>query len=167
MGSREISSLLSTASRVEEAFERLGVPLTDQRRMVWEHFATCGRATTISEVSAALAQAGVGQATVYRTVALLCNMGLLVQVQTTLPHACYTAVGVGHTHPLVCRECRRVIDFRGDGDLTLLEHHLKAMTGFAIYGHHLEVYGVCPRCARNASGQADIISPGATSDQEP
>lgn len=136
--------------QVEAAFARLGISLTQQRRLVWEYFAACGCAATIVEAAAALSPAGVGQATVYRTVALLSEMGLLVQVQTTLSDACYTAIGVGHTHPLVCRECRRVVDFDGDGDLLFLERHLEATTGFTIYGHHLEVYGVCPECAAKA-----------------
>jgi Fe2+ or Zn2+ uptake regulation protein len=138
------------STHVEHAFERLGVPLTRQRRTVWEYFATCGRAATIVEAAESLAEAGVGQATVYRTVALLSEMGLLVRVQTAEPDACYTALGVGHSHPLVCRMCRRVVEFDGDGDLALLERHLAVTTGFTVYGHHLEVYGVCPECRMRA-----------------
>ena len=144
----------SDAAPLEEAFQRLGIPLTQQRRLVWEHFATCGCAATIVEAAAALDPAGVGQATVYRTVTLLCDMGLLVRVQTAMPDAAYTAIGVGHTHPLVCRECRRVVHFDGTGDLPLLERYLRATTGFTIYGHHLEVYGVCPECMAQAHASA-------------
>jgi Fe2+ or Zn2+ uptake regulation protein len=139
-------------AHVEQAFERLGVPFTRQRRAVWEYFATCGRAATIAEAAAAVGPLGVGQATVYRTVTLLNEMGLLVRVQTAEPDACYTAIGIGHTHPLVCRKCRRVVDFDGAGDLSLLERHLSVTTGFSVYGHHLEVYGVCPECAKKADG---------------
>lgn len=146
------------AAHVEEAFERLGIPLTRQRRIVWDYFATCRRAATISEAAEALGPRGVGQATVYRTVALLNDMGLLVRVQTTATDACYTAIGVGHTHPLVCRQCRRVVDFDGDGDLSLLERHLQMTTGFTIYGHHLEVYGVCPECAESPAHPPDADS---------
>jgi Fe2+ or Zn2+ uptake regulation protein len=138
----------SQAELVEAAFERLGVPLTRQRRRVWGYFSTCSCAATIGEAAEAVAGEGVGQATVYRTVNLLSEMGLLVRVHTAHPEACYTAIGVGHSHPLVCRECRRVVEFDGEGDLSLLERHLEMTTGFRIYGHHLEVYGVCPDCAR-------------------
>lgn len=133
---------------VEEAFARLGIPLTLQRRRVWDYFWSCGRAITIAEAAEALAPGGTAQATVYRTVNLLIEMGLLVSVHTGLPDACYTAIGVGHSHPLVCRSCRRIVQFDGEGDLTLLERYLKVATGFSIYGHHLEVYGICPDCAQ-------------------
>ena len=77
------------------AFQRLGIPLTRQRRVVWDYFATCGRAPTIAEAAEAVSSQGVGQATVYRAVALLSEMGLLVRVQTAEAEACYTAIGVG------------------------------------------------------------------------
>jgi Fe2+ or Zn2+ uptake regulation protein len=165
MSLMETTPHIGDMAQAETAFARLGIPLTHQRRLVWEYFVTCGCAATIVEAAAALSQAGVGQATVYRTVALLSEMGLLVQVQTTLSDACYTAIGVGHTHPLVCRECRRVVDFDGDGDLSLLERHLETTTGFTIYGHHLEVYGVCPECAAKAiSAEEDDAAGGPPSD---
>jgi Fe2+ or Zn2+ uptake regulation protein len=38
------------------------------------------------------------------------------------------------------------VRFDGDGDLDLLAARLTGETGFAIYGHHLEVYGLCEDC---------------------
>jgi Fe2+ or Zn2+ uptake regulation protein len=154
----------SQAELVEAAFERLGVPLTRQRRRVWEYFSTGSRAATIGEAAEAVAGDGVGQATVYRTVNLLSEMGLLVRVHTSHPEACYTAIGVGHSHPLVCRECRSVAQFDGEGDLSLLERHLEMTTGYRIYGHHLEVYGVCPECARHEQDRRGSERSTASSD---
>jgi len=132
---------------VANVFSARGIPFTRQRRAVWDYFAAGGRAGTIAEASEALRPQGVGQATVYRTVALLVELGLLVRVHTRDGEASYTATRVGHTHPLICSVCRKVVDFDGDGDLAYLEHQLEAATGFTIYGHHLEVYGVCAECA--------------------
>jgi Fe2+ or Zn2+ uptake regulation protein len=47
------------------------------------------------------------------------------------------------------------VDFDASGDLSLLERHLEMTTGFTIYGHHLEVYGVCPECAAAAEPPSD------------
>jgi Fe2+ or Zn2+ uptake regulation protein len=127
-------------------FRAKGIPMTRQRRQVWEFFALGSRAATISEAADGLREAGIGQATVYRTVTLLTDLGLLVRVQDRRGDIGFTAPPIGHSHPLVCGLCRRVVRFDGEGDLTALEAKLAAETGFAIYGHHLEVYGVCSEC---------------------
>ncbi|MFA4964420.1 MAG: hypothetical protein WC709_02115 [Thermoleophilia bacterium] len=41
-----------------------------------------------------------------------------------------------------------MVDFDGEGDLIDMQEELEAATGFRIYGHHLEVYGICPDCER-------------------
>jgi len=140
---------------VAEVFGSHGIPFTRQRRGVWEYFAGCGRAATIAEAADALRPQGIGQATVYRTVNLLTELGLLARVHTREGEASYTAMRVGHSHPLICRVCRKVVDFDGDGDLTYLEKQLEAATGFSIYGHHLEVYGICPECKAARGGDRD------------
>jgi len=131
---------------IEAVFRAKGIPVTRQRRLVWEYFATGDRAATITEAADGLRDSGIGQATVYRTVQLLTDLGLLVRVQDRLGDIGYTAPPIGHSHPLVCGVCRRVVRFDGEGDLTSLEGRLADATGFAIYGHHLEVYGICPAC---------------------
>jgi len=140
---------------VAEVFARHGIPFTRQRRAVWEYFAASARADTIAEAAEALKLEGIGQATVYRTVNLLAELGLLVRVHTRDGEATYTAMRVGHSHPLICRVCRKVVDFDGDGDLAYLERQLEAATGFSIYGHHLEVYGVCPDCRAKKASRSD------------
>ena len=141
---------------VAGVFSRLGIPFTRQRRATWEYFTGCGRAATVAEAAEALKPQGIGQATVYRAVAMLAELGLLVRVHSREGEASYTASRVGHSHPLICRVCRKVVDFDGDGDLTYLEHQLEAATGFKIFGHHLEVYGVCPACsAVNSDGGSE------------
>jgi Fe2+ or Zn2+ uptake regulation protein len=133
---------------IEAVFRAKGIPVTRQRRLVWEFFATGDRAATITEAADGLHDAGIGQATVYRAVQLLTDLGLLVRVQDRRGDIGYTAPPIGHSHPLVCGVCRRVVRFDGEGDLTSLEGRLVASTGFAIYGHHLEVYGICPGCRK-------------------
>ena len=154
-------SASSTAQRVEPpdvpdiaaVFRAKGIPMTRQRRQVWEFFALGSRAATVAEATEGLRDAGIGQATVYRTVTLLTDLGLLVRVQDRHGEIGFTAPPIGHSHPLVCGSCRRVVRFDGKGDLTALEARLADETGFAIYGHHLEVYGLCGDC-RAASAAA-------------
>lgn len=133
-------------------FHEKGIPFTRQRRLIWDYFAGADRAATITEAADALRSAGVGQATVYRTVQLLSDLGLLARVQDGRGDTCYIAPPIGHSHPLICGVCRRVVRFDGEGDLTELELQLAEATGFTVYGHHLEVYGICPSCRAQKEG---------------
>ncbi len=133
-------------SSIDQVFAARGIPLTRQRRAIWEYFATAGRASTVSEASEALQAQGIGQATVYRAVTLLAELGLLLRVHVSGDAPCYAAPPVGHTHPLICGVCRKIIAFDGEGDLHYLEKQLETTTGFDVYGHILEVYGICPEC---------------------
>jgi Fe2+ or Zn2+ uptake regulation protein len=48
------------------------------------------------------------------------------------------------------------VRFDGNGDVTELERRLAVETGFTIYGHHLEVYGICAACRESREdGRAD------------
>jgi Fe2+ or Zn2+ uptake regulation protein len=131
---------------ISTVFRDKGIPFTRQRWLVWRFFAAVDRAATIAEAAEALRGDGVGQATVYRTVTLLTDLGLLARVQDRRGEIGYAAPCIGHSHPLICGVCRRLVRFDGDGDVTGLEGRLASETGFVIYGHHLEVYGVCPEC---------------------
>ena len=137
---------------IEAVFRQKGIPFTRQRRLIWEYFASSDRAATITETADALRGEGVGQATVYRAVTLLSDLGLLARVQDRRGEICYTAPPIGHSHPLICGVCRKVVRFDGDGDVRELEARLAAATGFSIYGHHLEVYGICPECRASKAG---------------
>ncbi len=141
------------AHDIEAVFRRQGIPCTRQRRQIWEFFAGADRAATITEAADALRSDAVGQATVYRTVQLLNDLGLLARVQDGRGEICYIAPPIGHSHPLICAACRRVVRFDGEGDLTALEEQLAAATGFSIYGHHLEIYGICPSCRAEKEGE--------------
>jgi Fe2+ or Zn2+ uptake regulation protein len=137
---------------IEGVFRKKGIPFTRQRRQIWDFFAGADRAATITETADALRSEGVGQATVYRTVQLLSDLGLLARAQDGRGEICFIAPPIGHSHPLICGACRRVIRFDGEGDLSELEAKLAEETGFTVYGHHLEVYGICPSCRAAKEG---------------
>ena len=105
---------------------------------------------------------GIGQATVYRTVALLADLGLLMRLHVGGDVPRYAAPPVGHNHPLICGVCYRIVDFDGEGDLIYLEKQLEATTRFAIYGHVLEIYGICPECRAARENELPGDTPAAT-----
>jgi Fur family transcriptional regulator, ferric uptake regulator len=88
----------------------------------------------------------VGEVTVYRTLNILSEIGLVCTVSTAENAAAYVARPGGHHDHLICSGCGKVVDFR-DCNVSELESRLASETGFVIKEHRLDLYGLCPRCA--------------------
>jgi len=129
-----------------------GIKPTAQRKSIWASFADSSQGYTVLEAVTRLKLTGIGQATVYRTVSLLAEAGLLARVQDDSERASrYIAKSREHSHPLLCKSCRAVVEF-ADCDLSVLEKLLHAQTGYLIQGHHVEIYGLCPDCQLGKTG---------------
>lgn len=91
----------------------------------------------------------LGLVTVYRTLALLEELGLVRRVH--LGEGCHSFAPLrsdseeSHHHQLICGECGRVEEFP-DCAFAKLLGQLQQRTGFAIEDHRLEVVGRCPSC---------------------
>ena len=127
-------------------FNKTGLRLTPQREAVWRLFETYPAGFTISQATVILAPRGIGQATVYRTIKALQDLGYLRWVHDQSGEHRFVASTPGHSHMLVCRCCSRAVEC-GDCDLSVLEKLIAAQTGFTIEGHHLEFFGLCPECS--------------------
>jgi len=86
--------------------------------------------------------------TVYRTLDILDELGLICQVHSVGGCRSYLMRRPSeHHHHLVCVECGRVDDF-SDCDLSELAEKLARENGFEIEGHILEFSGRCADCCR-------------------
>jgi Fur family ferric uptake transcriptional regulator len=100
------------------------------------------------------------KATVYRALPLLTEAGILQEAVVTGETRSYeVALGVRHHDHLLCRACGKVIEFQ-DPAIEVLQREVAARHGFALEGHHLQLVGRCPACARAAQG-AGVPGPGA------
>lgn len=140
------------APALERALQARGYRLTAARRAILNALATAGDHPTADELAAAVASAaresatpGVGRMTVYRTLDLLSELGLLRPVYQGTGAAHYVLLLDGHHHHLVCSRCRRVIEF-DDCALADLAEAVGRKYGFAVEGHLLEFYGRCAEC---------------------
>ena len=136
--------VLSTA-QLRQQFNRTGLRLTAQRERVWRLFENTPVGCTIPRAIALLGRERIGQATVYRTIRALQSIGLLKWVHDVSGEHRFVATRPGHSHLLVCRVCSRMVECR-DCDLSILEKLIARQTGFAVEGHHLEFFGLCPDC---------------------
>jgi Fur family ferric uptake transcriptional regulator len=86
----------------------------------------------------------LGLVTVYRTLELLDELGLVRRVHSE--GSCHTYARAGEDkHYLVCRGCHRVVEFPCGGLEALIEE-VERRSSYAIDGHLLELTGLCPEC---------------------
>ena len=135
------------ASALERALRARGYRLTAARRAILAALAAAGEHPTADALAAAVHQAapGGGRMTVYRTLDLLCELGLLRPVYQGTGAAHYVLLLDGHHHHLVCSRCQRVIEF-DDCALGELAETVARRYGFVVEGHLLEFYGRCAEC---------------------
>ncbi len=134
----------------EETIAKLsssGYRVTQPRRAVVEVLVRAKRSLSPEEICdrARKIHAEVGLATVYRTLDMLQEMGLLSRVQIgSKGYALSCAEHKLHLH-LVCRKCHGVTEVEADGPLAQLQHQLDD-NGFASQGGAIEMLGLCQRC---------------------
>ena len=129
------------------ALRQQGYRLTPQREMIVEAVAHAGRHVTAEEVYERVCAraSAVNLATVYRTLDLLVELGLVSQADLGDGKVTYASPVHGpHCH-LVCRRCGCVIE--ADCDLVEpLEERLEEQYGFAAELHHFAISGLCADC---------------------
>ena len=124
-----------------------GYRLTPQRQLVLEAVSSLGHATPEEIVTAVRRTAsGVNISTVYRTLELLEELGLVRH--THLGHGAPTfsvSTDDDHVH-LVCRDCGLVQEAPPDVVAPVVQE-LAATKGFQVDVGHFAVFGRCADCA--------------------
>ncbi|HWR59523.1 MAG TPA: transcriptional repressor [Thermodesulfovibrionales bacterium] len=88
----------------------------------------------------------VSKASVYRTLPLLLESGLIEQVEKNDKHAHYEhTFGHGHHDHLICLKCGRVIEVFSP-KLEEIQNELCRVNRFDGITHTLEIKGYCRRC---------------------
>jgi len=99
----------------------------------------------------------VGLTTVYRTLELLAQMGIILKFEFGDGRARYELAegpkGARHHHHLVCTNCGRVIDYTDfiDDEIELLSQIEKGLSekfNFKITNHLIQFYGLCDECSK-------------------
>lgn len=93
----------------------------------------------------------LGLVTVYRTLELYEELGLVCRIH--LKEGChgYVATTPGHRHVLLCQNCGRSVEFAGRDDLDSLVADLERRTGYRVRDHLLQLFGLCPTCRHAAA----------------
>ena len=128
-----------------------GCRITPQREMIVDAIAHSDHHMTAEEIFSIihLRSKALNLATVYRTLDLLVDVGLVSRADLGNGRIMYTSDQHGpHLH-LVCRQCGKAVG----ADSTLLasfEEQLHTSYGFAANLQHLCISGLCESCQTNS-----------------
>lgn len=124
-----------------------GYRVTPQRRLVWDALRHAERHLTAEEVHTVVASTApdINLASVYRTLALLAELGLAHEVQLGEGPAHWELAHTDDEFHLVCRRCGEVSHHLGDLVERVRDHI--AGHGFDVESVDLVVHGVCADCA--------------------
>ena len=133
--------------QVSELLERNGVRATPRRLEVLEELAQERDDVTAQQLWSRLRErdSRAGLATVYRTLALLSEKGVVDVLSHHGGEQCYRLCGEAHHHHLVCERCHRVVEVEGC-DLGEWLDSVARRHGFIATDHQVEISGLCADC---------------------
>ena len=91
----------------------------------------------------------LGRATVFRTLELFSEIGLLERLDLPSGEHAYVVCAPRHHHHVICSRCGRTAEVAELG-LERVVDQAATKTGYQIEDHRLELYGLCPACRRRA-----------------
>jgi Fur family ferric uptake transcriptional regulator len=148
-----------------DAFRRYlrehNLPVTAQRERVAEVLFEATGHLSADDIERALRQRGVhvGKATVYRTLDLLAQSGMVAARDFGERFRRYEPVpGRQHHEHLICLRCGKVIEFTNER-LERMKALVAEEYGFRHHHHRLEIFGTCPECQQR-DGAAPSPPPG-------
>lgn len=137
--------------QIVDTLKQAGHRVTPQRLAILRELADTTSHPSVEAVYAAVKPTfpTTSLATVYKTVALLKELGEAVEIGFGDGSNRYD-VRMPEPHPhLVCMVCRRIMDAELE-PLSHLTESLSRTTGFQILSHRVDFYGVCPECQKAA-----------------
>ncbi len=142
----------SPEDKFREFLEIRGEKLTEPRKVLIRHIFNSHKHFDADELVAELhgADRRVSRSTVYRTLRLLVDAGLLRELRLTNRTAYEHDYGYPSHDHMHCTECNTVIEFRND-EIRRLRDAIAAEHGFRASGHRFMMTGVCSACSRAKS----------------
>ena len=144
-------SASSNQSRIELLCAEQGLRMTGQRRVIARVLSSAKDHPDVEEVyqRANEIDRGISLSTVYRTLKLFAEKGILERHDFGHKRGRYEDAARGHHDHLIDVETGRVIEFR-NGAIEALQDRIARELGFKLVGHRLELYGLRVKPAKKA-----------------
>ncbi len=133
--------------KLRDLFREAGRRLTSQRRLILDVLRKSDEHLDAEAVhdQAKMRSPGLSLATVYRTLTLLKEMGLVEEHRLGEGHSHYEAVQEEPHYHFTCRQCGKVIEF--DAPLvTRITREFCQREGVEVTKAHLHLTGYCKHC---------------------
>ena len=127
-----------------------GLRSTEQRRLIIDTFFDSGEHITIDSLLKQVRSidARVGYATVYRTMKLLAESGIVQEHKFGDGFTRYELSDEeAHHDHLICMECGKITEFE-EPAIERLQERIAERYRFEVRAHKHELYGVCADCQR-------------------
>jgi Fur family ferric uptake transcriptional regulator len=132
--------------------ERRGLKLTAERQAVFDELFARHEHLEADEILVRLRGKGkkISRATIYRTLELLFDSGIVGRVRTGETGYRYERLRAGEHHDhLICNECGRVIEFF-EPRIESLQDEVCERYGFLSISHSHQMRGICRQCRPRA-----------------
>ena len=138
-------------SRLRDHVQRNGLKTSTRRDLILVTLADVGRHVSAEELLRAVRDRDprIGAATVYRTLRILQESGLVAERRFDGGSTLFELVSEHHHDHLICTECKAIVEFEDDA-IEAEQQRVADAHGFALHSHRHELYGLCPRCRRKA-----------------
>ncbi len=134
---------MSTGTDIEQSAVSAGMRMTEQRRVIAQVLTQSDDHPDVEEVHrrAVLKDAGISIATVYRTVRLFEEAGILTRHDFGDGRARYEPTSDDHHDHLIDIQSGQVIEFTNE-EIEELQREVARKLGYKLVDHRLELYGV-------------------------
>ncbi len=149
-----MSKQTTRKSRLERLCADCGMRMTGQRRIIAQILSEAHDHPDVEEVHrrAAAQDARISLSTVYRTVRLLEDQGIVERHDFGDRRARYEPVGQDHHDHLINVNTGEVIEFTND-EIERLQERVAKELGFQLIGHRLELFGTPLKSPKHRNGK--------------
>jgi Fur family transcriptional regulator, ferric uptake regulator len=140
--------------RFEASLAQQGLNLTHQRQEILRTLMSAEKHLTIEEIYDALKRKdpALGRATVFRTVKLLQECGLVAEVGSAGRSKFELKADRPHHDHMVCVQCGKITEFQSPRMEHFQDEAIRKH-GFTALWHRHEIFGRCASCSANGKGR--------------